>query len=926
MKKIITIVGMLLLSYFMAHADKTIYVNTTVQGNGDGTSAANACKLGTAITTKYDATAGAVTTIVFPANTTFTLVDTDGTANASRFDFPATSNKFIFQGNNSTLDGTNAGKRIFRISNATANIEINNLKFVNSKLAGAVGGAIYFAGSNLVISGCTFDGNSSDNGGALASRGNYVKISNSVFKNNKLLNGSYGVAITHTGTTSGGTLIVENTTFANNTGGAGLAANGSAISTAWDNTSRGYLNTVSINNCTFYKNLTKLTTTYGYAVVNLDELSSGTNSTTATFVNNTFYGNSNCGIYIKGIKQSVKLVNNVIVGDSWATVSGTGYNDHGIIASSTIAAGRPAITGYNNYIVSKGPLSSAITELSSGTNGNTFVTTSAQSVIDAVYLNPLLSATTIPYLTITNSASPLVHTGTSSVSGVTIPTADVTGFQRTEGYTIGAYQATLNVANGTTQIINQDVSLLGVTVQPTGKLTLAEGNSLTAGTIAIQSDENGTGTFINNGTLNNTNASVQQYLPNARNWYISSPMTGAVAPAGYTYYQRDEVGSSWTTQPFVAGNTFVTGKGYIVMPDAVASTIEFNGTLNSENINVTLTKSGSGFNLIGNPYTSHLTWTSDFVDDETNVALIEPTIWVRTNAGTANSGVNAAWSFLTYNGHSGEAVPSTSLLTGGIIPPMQAFWVKAKKDGSLLLDNKLTLSHQISNSLKAPAVKNADRQRIRLEVSNGTATDETLIYFDAVASDTYDAYDSPKMFNNSASVPEIYTLVGNEKLVINGMKEVKTDTEIPIGFIAGENRTYTITATELKNFDSNLHISLIDKQENTATELIEGVSYSFTSEVTASKTDRFSLVFRAPDTTTEFNNTMKQSIYTYLNSANQITIVAPENLKYAIYNSIGQKINEGVTTSNYSTVKCKLQKGMYVVKIINNYSANIIIK
>ena len=101
------------------------------------------------------------------------------------------------------------------------------------------------------------------------------------------------------------------------------------------------------------------------------------------------------------------------------------------------------------------------------------------------------------------------------------------------------------------------------------------------------------------------------------------------------------------------------------------------------------------------------------------------------------------WKFLTYNGHSGEAVPLTSILTGGIIPPMQAFWVKAKAAGTLTLDNKLTRSHQSSNPLKAPAAKKTDRQRIRLEISNGTTTDETLLCFDGDASNAFDAYDSP---------------------------------------------------------------------------------------------------------------------------------------------------------------------------------------
>jgi hypothetical protein len=922
MKKIITITGLLLLGYFTAHADKTIYVAPSASGSGNGIDASNPCTISTALA-NLDASGG-TTTLVFPTNGTFTL--------SAAISVPdATTKKIIFEGNNSTLNGQNNGSfRILRLGTST-DIEIRNITFKNGKLSGAVGGAIYFAGDSLKISGCTFDGNSSQGGGgALASNGKYLKISNSVFKNNKVLtNGTYGIAVSHTGTTAGGTLIVENTTFNNNAAGNGLAAFGSAICTAYDGTTNNYLNTILINNCTFYKNLSSLTTTYGYATVYLYDPSAAGTPTTATFVNNTFYGNSNCGIYIQGIKQNVKLVNNVIVGDSYATINVLNYQDHGVIAGSTIAAGRPAIVGKNNYIVAKNPIGSTnITESSfqSGTNGNTFVSTSAQSVIDAVYLNSTLSSSTVPYLTVTNALSPLLNTGTSSVSGVTIPSTDVTGFQRTAGYTIGAYQATLNVANGTTQTVNQDASLLGVTIQPTGKLTLAAGKSLTVGTFSIQSDVNGTGTFINNGTLNNSNASVQQYLPNARNWYISSPVTGAVAPSGYTYYQRDEVGSSWISQPFVAGNNFVVGKGYIVMPDVAASTIEFSGTLNNGNVDIALTKSGSGFNLIGNPYSSHLSWTAAFVDDETNAALIEPTIWVRTNAGSVNSGGNAAWSFLTYNGHSGEAVPSTSLLTDGIIPPMQAFWVKAKAAGTLTLDNKLTRSHQTANPLKAPTIKNTNRQRIRLEVSNGRATDETLIYFDAVAADAYDAYDSPKMFINLAAIPEIYTLAGTEKLVINGMNELKTDIEIPLGFVTGENKMHTLLVKELININQNVRITLIDKQKNTVTELSEGASYSFSTDVTPASTDRFSLLFRAPSVSTRLDDGNASTVYSYINPANQIVIVAPEKSNYAIYNSVGQLMEKGFLTSNCQTSNLKLAVGMYVVKIGNNYSTRVIVK
>ncbi|MBV5342833.1 hypothetical protein JZU68_04190, partial [bacterium] len=116
---------------------------------------------------------------------------------------------------------------------------------------------------------------------------------------------------------------------------------------------------------------------------------------------------------------------------------------------------------------------------------------------------------------------------------------------------------------------------------------------------------------------------------------------------------------------------------------------------------------------------------------------------------------------------------------------MQAFWVKAKIAGqTLVLNSDLLKSHQASNPLKAPAAKKTDRQRVRLQVSNGTATDEALIYFDAAASTAFDDYDSQK-YAESVSATQIYSKIGDEKLVINGMNAIVLDTPISVGFVPG---------------------------------------------------------------------------------------------------------------------------------------------
>ncbi len=445
MKKLLLFACLITAGISTVFADKTIYVSPS--GNGNGLTAESPTTFPQALGA-LDATG--YTTLVLPSNETFTL--SGGTTGYGRIPIVDNS-KIIIEGNNSILEGNGAETRILR-ANTGCRLTLKNLTFRLGNGGASLGGAIFFGGDSLTISGCIFESNTADNGAAIGSRGNYVKITNSWFKDNYIRSSFQGGAISHTGTTSGGKLIVENTTFSNNLGKAtNNPAYGTAIITAFDGNVRNYLSEISINNCTFFKNSASLNTTAGYAAVHLDYLGStapaGT-ATTATFVNNTFYGNSDASIRILGKQQAVRLINNVIVGDSWATVSATSVQDHGIICEFSVAEGRPALVAKNNYIVAKYPKSSKNDDAalaSNNTDNNTLITSASQNDIDALGLSATLQTANspVPYLSITNELSPLVNHGTNAVSGITIPTTDVKGVVRGSAntgssYDIGAFE------------------------------------------------------------------------------------------------------------------------------------------------------------------------------------------------------------------------------------------------------------------------------------------------------------------------------------------------------------------------------------------------------------------------------------------------------------------------------------------------------
>jgi len=199
----------------------------------------------------------------------------------------------------------------------------------------------------------------------------------------------------------------------------------------------------------------------------------------------------------------------------------------------------------------------------------------------------------------------------------------------------------------------------------------------------------------------------------------------------------------------------------------------------------------------------------------------------------------------------------------GDIAPMQAFWVRALPGGgSLTFDNNMR-SHQDqsvkTNRLKIPT--QANQLLLRLQVSNGVTKDETIVLFNLNATNDYDDYDSPKMSNSNSSIAEIYTIINQEKIVINGLNSVVDNSEVSLGFTTGESNSFVIRATEINNFDNDMQILLRDNELNIETNLIATRSYTFSSNpVTDSK--RFSLLFKLPTIPTEIpclnvNNSLK---------------------------------------------------------------------
>jgi len=222
--------------------------------------------------------------------------------------------------------------------------------------------------------------------------------------------------------------------------------------------------------------------------------------------------------------------------------------------------------------------------------------------------------------------------------------------------------------------------------------------------------------------------------------------------------------------------------------------------------------------------------------------------------------------------------------------------------------------------LKAPAANSLPL--LRMALSNGSTSDETVIALHENASANFDQYDSEKMSNTGTS--EVFTLAGTQELTINALPDSESSKLIPLGIRPANAGSLNLSVSELKNLD-NMQIILHDNVLKTETQLSLNESHNFTTDGTATN-NRFSIEFRAPGMTTGLDNSNFADFnITVYSGKIQIQSPAMANGELIrVYSSNGQRIIEQTAEGNNTIIDHKLSSGIYFVKV-NNYVQKIII-
>ena len=518
-----------------------------------------------------------------------------------------------------TIADYNAAGRSFLINTSgyTGTVTFRNLIFLNNISSNTFGGSVFFnnqAGATVIFENCTFTGNSTSSttatngGGAIAMTSGTLTITNCSFSANTTAGELGGGAIYVAGATNS---TISSTTFYNNTATNIGVDKGRGGAINFNNTGT---TTNTITNCTFFENKVAQTANFHGAAIRVN---SSVATTTVAVSNSLFYNN---------------LSNN-------GTGSPSDFN----------ASGTPTLSFTNSL----------------GEYGNNIDNTTGSIINNAGAVGMSAGANLV--------TSNLTWNGTLNKVTFTAPTllANTTPIDfGSDKSDVGAWDSKINLFRGTT---NSDwatgtnwsstaapTSLENVTLlSDSPVLVIGGATNATINNLSVSASSsltiNSGGVLIVNGTSSG-NVTYNRNLATT-NWYlVSSPVSGQAYNDGYVTANDIASGTGpnrgiasyttgtnqWSYLQSAGSGTFANGSGYSVKR-ASAGDISFTGTINTANVSVAVANSGTGFNLIGNPFTSFVN-TVPFINDN-SANIIGNQIWVYNQTSSNYEVKNLASTF-----------------------------------------------------------------------------------------------------------------------------------------------------------------------------------------------------------------------------------------------------------------------------------------
>ncbi len=492
----------------------------------------------------------------------------------------------------------------------------------------------------------------------------------------------------------------------------------------------------------------------------------------------------------------------------------------------------------------------------------------------------------------------------------------------------GGFDAMITSAMG-------EVRLASLTLA-SGKLVISEGARVTFlndfttnGNLTVLSSNALPASVICKGTV--TGDMTFQCTYNNDHWYfighpISNPSiddyhairTDLSNPDNdYLLYDYKDDFTFFKVSDITSGDTYLTDqsnlRGYqlkVLNPNTV---VTYTGAVNNNELYQKAAVAEGGWQIIANPYPAYYQLPVGSADFDGT----EKTVYV------SDSKTNATKQFLTFNTEIGMETPENTLVDG-IIAPGQAFYIKTATGGAGNTINmrKSNLVHTTGVQLKS-AVKQQEKNVLRIKLANEyNLADEAVIALLPDGEVGITNRDSKQRMYDGTDYSFIYSMVDNEKVVINSLPTALGDFQQPLG-IKTKAGKQVLSIKGTNSLTGNYELILEDRatKPSTMTTLNNTTKYEFTTDG-GDEQNRFILHFKAlkEGVSTGVVNVDEQieQVNVYLQNSSTLCVNCKwkANQKIVkVYTVTGALVMHEAFTGERFTRELEVQPGLYIVRV-----------
>lgn len=302
------------------------------------------------------------------------------------------------------------------------------------------------------------------------------------------------------------------------------------------------------------------------------------------------------------------------------------------------------------------------------------------------------------------------------------------------------------------------------------------------------------------------------------------------------------------------------------------------------------TDNASGFYLVANPYTCSISMAKFF---EANTGL-QKAIWMVEN-GEVKAISNAELDKQNY-----------------AIQPTQSFFVK-KKEGKMVENVRFTSAMYVDRTITPGLLMASDYVKsieATTENSNGQISKARIALRPEASADYDDQEDVDLLYDqNLKDVPQVYTVAGNEAVVVNAVPELSW---IPLGIVSQQAEEVSLTLKGVNKLDAPVY--LYDAASASFTEVHEGEAV----KVKAGDHGRYFLTQTRTSTGIDRMETEEQSapVKVYSPAAGMIVVSAlgSEKLDRVQVFTLDGKMVHSYQLPDKQRMILRVPSGIYIVK------------